>query len=135
MERKRISRQELKGLAEIRQSDKWRRKPWDPFSSDLLDFILAERSENTTLEVSLTEANLALLEAKATIDQLSKALEEKGLCTITLDIEERTYDYLEFLAEDTGWTIDKVVEYILANSILLEAYKRYDVRTRNKEIW
>lgn len=41
--------------------------------------------------------------------------------TIDVDMDNRTLELLEWLSEETGFTIDKIVEYSLANKIIEEA--------------
>jgi len=60
-----------------------------------------------------------------------KLVQEVTMIPIEVDLDERTLETLEFLSERTGFTIDKLVEYAVADRIIQDALA--ERRTLKKE--
>lgn len=56
------------------------------------------------------------------------------MSTIEVDMSDETLEFVEFLMKETGFTMDKVVEYSLANMFLKEAAAKYPLRKKLRKL-
>jgi hypothetical protein len=51
-------------------------------------------------------------------------LEEREMAVVDIDLDDSTLESLTKLSEETNFTIDRIVEYVMANQIISEAIKK-----------
>jgi len=51
-------------------------------------------------------------------------LEEREMVVVDIDLDDSTLEFLTKLSEETNFTIDRIVEYVMANQIISEAIKK-----------
>jgi hypothetical protein len=51
-------------------------------------------------------------------------LEEREMVVVNIDLDDSTLEFLTKLSEETNFTIDRIIEYIMANRIISEAIKK-----------
>jgi hypothetical protein len=51
-------------------------------------------------------------------------LEEREMVVVDIDLDDSTLEFLTKLSEETNFTIDRIIEYVMANQIISEAIKK-----------
>ena len=50
--------------------------------------------------------------------------EEREMVAVDIDLDDSTLKFLTKLSEETNFTVDRIVEYVMANQIISEAIKK-----------
>lgn len=92
---------------------------------EVMEYVTELESAYTDLSEMVEDLSESVENLERNNQELQTSLEREGLTTITVDLDEKTEAKLRYLSETTGFSLSKVMEYLLADQIMKDALKNY----------